>query len=209
MVLNDIVELDWYQFNVNIVDEEKPMAFRQEYIETLKLLGKAFHTLEKQGYPRPVIVGGAAVEYYTGGEIVSGDFDIIYQHLDAFKEAVESQGFTTEDRFGHLLHGFYHKELLTGIELVSGSLFDGKTDSTRMEIVAVDRAEDAVVSFPPIEDLIADRMGQYEADTGRPEMLEQARILYQLAENIDLEYLEKRLKEELVDYSLAKSLTDE
>ena len=29
------------------------------------------------GYPRPILVGGAAVEFYTGGAVVSGDFDIV------------------------------------------------------------------------------------------------------------------------------------
>ncbi|MDV7339311.1 hypothetical protein RYZ26_06890 [Terasakiella sp. A23] len=73
----------------------------------------------------------------------------------------------------------------------------------------MDREEEAIVAFPPIEDLIADRMGQYEADTRQPEMLEQAKILYQLAENVDSQYLEKRLKEELLDSSLIDLLLEE
>jgi len=29
----------------------------------------------KRGLPRPILVGGAAVEYYSAGTVATGDFD--------------------------------------------------------------------------------------------------------------------------------------
>ena len=46
-----------------------------------------------------------------------------------------------------------------------------------------------------VEDLIADRMGQY-ASGSAPEMLGQARMLVRLYPNLDRAYLEERVREE-------------
>lgn len=176
------------------------MSYRKEFIETLVLLSRAFRIVEKQGGKPPVIVGGAAVEYYTAGNIVSGDFDIIYENLALLSDALVSQGFVQEDRLGHINRGFYHPTLLTAVEVVSGPLFDGKTDEERLALVPID---DGSVIVPPIEDIIADRLAQYEASICRDnEMLEQARILLKLAENLDRDYLFKRLNDEVVDQKI-------
>jgi hypothetical protein len=58
------------------------------------------------------------------------------------------------------------------------------------------------LSLPPVEDMIADRMGQYVAPDQRDHsMLRQAVVLYQIArENledpIDEEYLDRRIRHE-------------
>ncbi len=44
--------------------------FREEYVKALELLAKAFECVAAKGRERPVIVGGAAVEFYTGGKIL-------------------------------------------------------------------------------------------------------------------------------------------
>ena len=50
------------------------------------------------------------------------------------------------------------------------------------------------VAVPPVEDLIADRMGQFNSTpAGTPEMLAQAVKLYQLAETLDETYLNSRI----------------
>jgi hypothetical protein len=53
------------------------MRFRKEYIEALELLGRAFDEMARAGFERPILVGGGAVEFYTAGGVVSGDFDIV------------------------------------------------------------------------------------------------------------------------------------
>jgi hypothetical protein len=46
-----------------------------------------------------------------------------------------------------------------------------------------------------VEDLIADRMGQYGSGTA-PDRLEQARTLLSLHPDADMAYLERRIREE-------------
>ncbi|MEK0085525.1 hypothetical protein [Benzoatithermus flavus] len=159
------------------------MAFRREYVETLRLLARAFALYEVQGYERPIIVGGSAVEYYTHGAVESGDFDLVEADERALGGALEAVDFVRENRAGHLLRGFYHPELLTGVEIVSGTLFDGRTDRSRSGVLMLDESS---VLFPPVEDLIADRLAQYEASQRQDsEMLGQARSLLELADQLD------------------------
>jgi hypothetical protein len=51
-----------------------------------------------------------------------------------------------------------------------------------------------------VEDMIADRMGQYASGTAR-DLLAQAKLLYDLAERVDEDYLERRIRtESMGDY---------
>jgi hypothetical protein len=63
-------------------------------------------------------------------------------------------------------------------------------------LVTIDGHE---LALPPVEDVIADRMGRHSAyERGIPEMLDQAIALFLLAEQVDETYLEKRIREETV-----------
>jgi hypothetical protein len=189
---------------------EEKMTYRKEYLEALTLLAHAFDLAEAQGAPRPVIVGGSAVEYYTGGELMSGDFDLVAADDEVVGKALLEVGFRREDRPGFLLGGFYHPELLIGVEFVSGDLFEGRTDRSRLQVFVVDEEEGSTVIFPPLEDMIADRLGQHASDPkGREDMLEQARMLTLLAETLDVDYLRKRVYEEHADPALIDRLMAE
>lgn len=177
------------------------MAFRQEYVEALRLIAAVFDDYEARTGVRPILVGGAVVEYYTAGDIISGDFDIIAGDQQVFTEAMKVHNFQQENRAGRLRRGFYHEHLDIGVELVSGALFDGRTDFDRIGVIMVEGQPR--VRVPPVEDMIADRLGQFEASERRDdEMLSQARIMRDLAESIDFAYLERRVKEEGSDLSL-------
>lgn len=95
--------------------------YRREFTEALRLLSRAFDIAEARGVPRPLIVGGSAVEYYTGGELTSGDFDLVTSRDDLVGEALLEVGFRREDRPAVRLGGFYHPELLIGVEFTSGA----------------------------------------------------------------------------------------
>jgi hypothetical protein len=184
--------------------------YRKEYVDALRFLSRAFDLAEKRGVPRPIIVGGSAVEFYTGGQITSGDFDLVAVGEDIIGEALLEVGFRREDRRGVRLGGFYHPDLLIGVEFVTGPLFDGRTDMDRLRLVVIDEEENARVILPPPEDVIADRLGQYASDPrGRDDMLEQARLLVLLAEDLDLNYLRRRVVEEGADADLVERLTTE
>jgi hypothetical protein len=93
-----------------------------------------------------------------------------------------------------------------GVEVVSGLLFDGASDASRVRRVEMGTG---TVAFPPVEDLIADRMGQFSATGRDKEMLEQAIVLYKIAmdnleSRLDEAYLDQRIKRETSGvYSLA------
>jgi hypothetical protein len=183
-------------------------VYHREYLEALCLLSRAFDLAEKRGAPRPIVVGGSAVEFYTGGEITSGDFDLVAVDEDIIGEALLDVGFRREDRRGVQLGGFYHPDLLIGVEFVTGPLFDGRTDMNRLRLVVVDEEQNARIILPPPEDVIADRLAQYASDPkGRDDMLEQARLLVLLAEDLDLNYLRRRAVEEGADAQLVERLT--
>ena len=177
------------------------MSYRPEFTAALGLIAEAFDMVKAAGYARPVLVGGAAVEFYTASAIVSGDFDIVSSAPTPLENALLAVGFVREDRRGRLLRGFYHPVSLIGVEIVSGQLFDGRADRNRMIIVKVDGHK---VQLPALEDMIADRLGQYASNPrGRTDMLNQAIALYVLAEDIDEAYLDRRLREETSgDYDL-------
>ncbi len=167
-----------------------------DFEDALCLLGRACERYRHAtGFRfRPVIVGGAAVSFYTNGQILSGDFDLVAD-VD-FEGALLAEGFRKEDRPGWLLRGYYHVDAPKyGFELVSGSLFDGRTDNDKLRPILV--ANDAMVIFPPIEDLIADRLGQYASSRNTDtEMLSQAQLLKSLALECDEAYLRRRIIEE-------------
>jgi hypothetical protein len=170
-------------------------AFRPAFIEALSLLAQACDDLADKGYERPVLVGGAAVEFHTGSFVVSGDFDFVTDNQLAFEEALIGHGFRREDRANRLLRGLHHPQLGLGVEVVSGRLFDGRSDLHRVQLVEI--VDGKAVAIAAVEDLIADRMGQYASTRNRvPEMLDQAIQLFRLAEHVDESYLGKRIGEE-------------
>ena len=171
--------------------------FRPEYEQALKLLGGVVHKLVENGYPPPVLVGGAAVEFHTAGSIFSGDFDLTTPFQEALEEELLAAGFEKPFGAGKLTRGWVHPEMLIGIEVVGRTPFEGKSDQDRLVLVDVSGSPVTVI---PVEDIIADRMGQYNsAPQMVPEMLEQAIMLYQLAWELDEAYLEKRIREETVN----------
>ncbi len=111
-------------------------TYRPEFVEALKLLAAAFGEVVKAGYKQPVIVGDAAVEFYTGGNVVSGDFDVVTEAKQELETALLARGFVRPSGVGALLRGVLHPTLGIGVEVVSGDLFDGASDESRLRVVA-------------------------------------------------------------------------
>ena len=87
-----------------------------------------------------------------------------------------------------------HPELALGFEVVANVPMDGSVDAAHLVLIDnFDGAEPFVVIS--VEDLIADRMGQYASRTA-PEMLDQARRLFILHDDADLDYMDKRIRHE-------------
>lgn len=168
--------------------------YRPEYVAALNLLARACAILDQRGLPRPILVGGAVVEFDTASEMHSGDFDLMGGAEAELAEALIAVGFRREDRPGVRLGGFYHPTLPIGVEFVSGSYFDGLADRQRVRVVAL---TDGEVLMAPTEDMIADRLGQWVA-SGRQdsELLLQAQTLFALAEGVAEDYLDQRIRQD-------------
>lgn len=171
------------------------MALPEDYLAALGKLAEAFAAYEANSSSIAVLVGGAAAAIHTGGAFMSADFDIVAGADDAFARAMDQAGFIEDRKSGHGLGGWYHPDFpVYGVEQVSGGYFDGRGDRTRC-IRLVARDGNAIV-LPAIEDMIADRLGQHEVSGGDSSMLEQAKALYTMAQDLDAKYLIRRIREE-------------
>jgi hypothetical protein len=178
-------------------------VFRPAFIEALSLLAQVCDEVERKGYPRPILVGGAAVEFHSGGAVISGDFDFVTPAHEAFEELLPKYGFIIEEkRHGGGMKSFRHPTLDLGVEVLSDHLYSG-SDVTRVRLVEV--VDGKRIAISPIEDLIADRLGQYADDGQRVEMLGQAIRLFKLAREPDEDYLDGRIRGQTGDeWSLAR-----
>jgi hypothetical protein len=149
--------------------------------------------MKARGFNAPVLVGGAAVEIYSLSAIATGDFDISTGAQDAFEEELQRHGFIRPSGPGMATRGWIHPELKLGFEVVSSTLLDGMADRERVRLI--DGGNGAMISVIALEDIIADRMGQY-ASGSAPAMRAQAKELFDLYPYADLDYMEHRIRYE-------------
>lgn len=178
------------------------MSLPEPYLNLLGRLASAFDAYEKATGHSPVLVGGGAVAIQTLGAFMSGDFDLFAPNDAVLDSCLLNAGFMAEERVGRLKGGYHHPLFPEyGIEAISGQLFDGRAESGRL--IRITFAEEHAIVIPSFEDMIADRLGQHstasKSDTSR---LEQARALFKLANNLDLDYLKRRIQDEGGDIHL-------
>jgi hypothetical protein len=184
------------------------MPLLPNYVEAMELLGQVCLAYRQTcGGDRAWLVGGASVVILTDGAFHSGDFDLVASNEAVFREILLKHGFQDEKGQGRaesMLHvGWMHPDHPDlGWQLVTGPLFDGRSDKSRG--IAIELKPDSELTLPAWEDLIADRLSQFSAQDGKShhELVEQARLLFQLASEIDHDYLKRRVTEDGGDLSL-------
>jgi len=159
----------------------------------LRLFARVGSALERAGFRAPILVGGAAVELYSQNAIATGDFDLVSSHEDVLEDIFVKHGFIKPSGPGQLTRGWIHPELELGFEIVGHQLLDGAADLDRLKLISFE--EHGNIHVIAVEDLIADRMGQYASGTA-DEHLEQAKILFMLYKDVDLHYMETRIRQE-------------
>lgn len=187
------------------------MPFRPEFREALILFATAIQRLRMRGIEAPILVGGAAVELFTGGQVTSGDFDFVSASKDEFFKELLALGFVRPAGVGWLDRSLFHPDLGFGVQVVSGFLMDGQADRSRVRVLRLDEKDGGREAWViPIEDLIADRMAQALAVPGRirKDMQNQSIRLYQLADVVDNDYLNSRIKTETGDEASLATLLD-
>lgn len=172
------------------------LAYRPAFEAALRIFARVSEEMKALGFLPPVLVGGAAVEIYSNSEINTGDFDIVTARQDALEEVLRRHGFVRPSGPGKALRGWIHPDISLGFEVVADRLLDGNADRAR--ITLIDMGADGEVAIISVEDMIADRVGQYASGTA-PEMLEQARRLFILHADTDLHYMEVRIRQESAD----------
>lgn len=175
--------------------------YRPEFIAALQLFARVSEALHRRGLQRPILVGGAAAEFYSQSAISTGDFDLCTFQQAELEEEMLRHGFVRPSGRGQLLKGLVHPDLKLGFEVVASTPMDGHIDAAHIHLVEP-IGEIALFRVISVEDLIADRMGQYASGTAA-DRLDQARILFGLHPDADLDYLERRIREESMgDYGV-------
>lgn len=167
--------------------------YRTEFEAALRAFARASKRIGELGGELPVLVGGAAVELYSGSAISTGDFDVVTGGQELFESVLGEQGFIRPSGPGSATRGWIHPALRLGFEIVSSTLLDGLAERERLRTIEL--GADGHIAVIALEDIIADRMGQYASGTAS-EMLAQARALFALFPDADRDYLERRIREE-------------
>lgn len=168
--------------------------YRPEFEAALRLFARVSEAMHERGLSRPILVGGAAAEFYSGSAISTGDFDITTPVQPELEEEMQRFGFVRPAGPRVATRGWIHPELKLGFEVVADAPMDGNVDAAHVRLVRP-IGESALFRIISVEDLIADRMGQYASGTAR-DRLDQARVLLALHPDVDLPYLDRRIREE-------------
>lgn len=170
------------------------LPWRSQFLDALRMLARASEGMARRGLPRPVLVGGGAVEFYTGSAVMTGDIDLTTPVQPELEEELQKLGFVRPSGAGQSTRGWIHPELGLGFEVVGDRPMGGSVPSSELVLTQAVPGEPGMVILS-VEDMIADRMGQYASGTAR-DMLGQARTLYALPIDFNRDYLDRRIREE-------------
>jgi hypothetical protein len=160
------------------------------------LLGYVTDRLEKESQSI-YLVGGQAVETYTGGQFLTGDIDITTTDSKATEKILASLGFK---QIGMI---WLNKELGVAIQIV-GSFLTGSLERT-----LTIQAGPYNVKVIGVEDLIVDRLAHAKLWKS-PGDLEKAKVLYaSFKRQIDENYLREIAKKRNVEDFLAQATETE
>lgn len=171
-----------------------PGPWREEFLRALELLARVSEAMHRRGLPRPILVGGGAVELYTASALMTGDFDLCSPAQAELEQEMRQAGFVRPAGAGTVTRGWIHPDLQLGFEIVSSAPLDGQAEVDRMQLILIDTIGE-YVRVLSVEDMIADRVGQY-ASGAAPDMLGQARALFALFPALDRDYLDRRIRYE-------------
>ena len=170
------------------------------------MLAQISSAMDAHGHRPPIPVGGGAVELYTQGVLNTGDFDLVSSQQIVLETIMAQHGFVRPKGAGLSLRGWIHPDLKLGFEVVGSRLLDGLADNDLLRVIEVgDHGAVAVIS---VEDLIADRMGQFASGSAN-EMLDQAKALFKLSTGLDRYYMDRRIREETAQDYGVQHLEDE
>ena len=132
---------------------------------------------------------------------MTGDIDVTTPVQPELEEELQKLGFVRPSGPGKSTRGWVHPDIGLGFEVVGDRPMGGSVPAAELVLIEAIPGEPEI-SLLSMEDMIADRMGQYASSTA-PMMLDQARSLYRLNIDFNFPYLERRIREETVgDYGV-------
>ena len=135
-------------------------------------------------FGEPVVVGGSAVSFYTGGAYLSRDVDLVaHAEPAALRERLEAVGF---ERRGS---AWVHRELDVAVDFPTPPLAGDYSRVVRVH------TEDGPVAVIGLEDLLVDRLNA-AVRWNDSEAREWCVTMLAVHRDVDLEYLERRALEE-------------
>ena len=155
-----------------------------ELKKKLLLLGYITNRLERKS-ESVYLVGGQAVETYTAGQFTTGDIDITTTDRDATEEVLKQIGFKQQ--------GMVWLNEPVGLAVHIVDSYPKRTEKARTFQIG-----SYMVKVVGIEDLIIDRLSASKFWKSQRDS-EQAKALFRgFRDQIDLQYLEERAKQEKV-----------
>lgn len=133
-------------------------VWRAPFEAALRMFAAVSEALRATGQPRPILVGGAAVEYWSGSAVSTGDFDLCSPAQDELETILQEYGFVRPSGPGSATRGWIHPELALGFEVVGRTPLNGLVPRERILLID-DFAPGSSFAILGVEDLIADRMG--------------------------------------------------
>ncbi len=135
----------------------------------------------RQDNLEPILVGGAAVEFYTAGGYATKDVDLALTHCPETNKAFADLGFIKEGRY------WYREDLDLLFEAPAKAALPGETaPRKRIQIDGMD------VVILGIEDLIIDRLRVWVHGQSDEDGRWARRLVLLYSEELDWEYLEKK-----------------
>ena len=137
----------------------------------------------------PVLVGGSAVELYTGGAYTTGDLDFVGHISPVTRKALIEAGFTRHGR------NWIHEGAKIFLEFPSSSLGEGE----RKAILTVGRLRIQIVSP---EDLLVDRLAAWKHWESPVDGINSFLLYRAQSKSFDEDHLKKRAMAEDVQDTL-------
>ncbi|NPA54680.1 MAG: hypothetical protein GXO21_08465 [Aquificae bacterium] len=155
--------------------------------------------LKEKSIPLPIIVGGSALEIYTGGFYLTGDIDLVSPYKKELENIILSSSF-----FKKVGKNLISDELGLFVEIV-----DEKLAGSLDKINTISINENFDIKVIGLEDLIIDRLNacvhwKSYSDCEWAEVL-----LEEFKEKIDFKYLKERAEKEQVYKKLQDLLKNE
>ncbi|MFC0686812.1 hypothetical protein [Novosphingobium clariflavum] len=152
-------------------------GYRPEFVAALQLFARVSEAMYGRGLQRPILVGGAAAEFWSLSAVTTGDFDICTTRQSELEEEMKRAGLVRPSGAGAMLKGWIHPELRLGFEVVAEVPMDGNIEPARLRLIRP-IGEAALFRVICVEDLrrphgpvrLAQRAGPHRsgADTAIP-----------------------------------------